>query len=70
MNERVEKRLERLSIAAKTIITNMECVLSDLEDVTEADDLFVIESAFKRAEKSASGAYELTLTAWDLFEEE
>lgn len=69
MNERVKTRLEKLSIAAKQIITDMECVLSDIEDVTETDDLFVIESAFERTKRNADDAYELTLSAWDLFEE-
>lgn len=70
MTKRAKTRLERLAVIAKSIITDMECVLSNIEDITEIDDLFMIESAFERAAKDADDAYALTSTIWDLFKEE
>lgn len=70
MNERVEKSLERIKTMARKIKGMCECIINDVDDVTESDDLFIIEQQFDRIMRAASDGYELAQSTYDEFDEE
>lgn len=70
MNERVEKKLQRIINMAKDIKGMCECIISDADEVTESSDLFVIEQQFERIMRAANDGHDFTQNTWDDFEEE
>ena len=70
MNERVEKKLQRIVSMANNITEMCECIISDAEEVTESSDLFIIEQQFERIMRAANNGHELTQNTYDDFEEE
>jgi len=70
MNERVEKKLQRIVNMVKDIKGMCECIISDADEVTESSDLFIIEQQFERIMRAADDAHELTQNTYDDFEEE
>lgn len=70
MNERVEKKLQRIVNVAKNIKGMCECIICDADEVTESDDLFIIEQQFERITRAANDGYDLTRNTYDDFDEE
>lgn len=70
MNERVEKSLERIKTMARNIKSMCDCIINDCDDVTESDDLFIIEQQFERIERLADNGYGYTQIIYDEFDEE
>lgn len=69
MNDKVKRELEKLKEIADYISDNIECVLSDIEDVESDDDLFIIESGFDRIKQKAVEGYEKTRSLYDEFDD-
>lgn len=69
MNERVEKKLQRIMNMAKDIKGMCECILDDTDEVTESSDLFIIEQQFERIMRAAENGHELVQNTYDEFDE-
>ena len=70
MNDAVKKQIEKMRSYAESIKTQAECILEDLEDIENDDDLFVIENGFSFIERNGRDGYDAAINTWDLFEEE
>ena len=70
MNNDVKKALKELEALVSKIQTDCECILSDIEDVENGMDMFVIEASFERIERNANDGYKKAQRTWDLFDEE
>ena len=64
------KKLTRIKNMVENIKSMCECALNDCDDVTESDDLFIIESQFDRIIRQAEDAKETVMSTYDEFEEE
>ena len=70
MNNKLEKKLEYIRNKAEEIISNMQCVLDDLETFEGYDELFTIESAMNRTVREAEDTITVIRNAYDDLEEE
>lgn len=66
----MEKKLEILKERAETIISNMKCVLDDIENFEGYDELYTMESAMTRTKHEAKLAYEMIRNMYDDLEED
>ena len=57
MNNDVKKALKELEALASKILTDCECILDDILDVEEGEDMFIIEASFERIKRNADDGY-------------
>lgn len=62
--------LTRLKNYANNIKTLAEMIIEDLDEVTEMDDLFTIESKFEQIHRDADTSIDVTRNKYDEFVEE
>ena len=65
MNDKLEKKLEYIRNKAEEIMSNMQCVLDDLEVFEGYDELFTIESAMNRTVRQAEDTITVIRNAYD-----
>ena len=70
MNNDVKKALKELEALASKILTDCECILDDILDVEEGEDMFIIEASFERIKRNADDGYKKAQAVWDLFDED
>lgn len=70
LTPKVEGQIVTMKKLAERIQTNVECILSDLDDVHDSDDMFIIEAAFARIRDLANGGYTEAAESMDEFEED
>ena len=70
MNEKVNKRLERIKEMVEAIQSSSKCILMDIEDVNSVEDMFCIENNFGMISRIANDAVDYVRNTEDEFEEE
>jgi len=53
MNDKIQRKLKIIADTARAIISDMECVLEDIDVVESDDDLPIIEGGFERTRRKA-----------------
>ena len=76
MNEKVITNLDRLKVMALEIESEIKCMLEDIEEAREAENLddfmgntFCIRAQIDRVERKARDMRDIVLRAEDLFDE-
>lgn len=66
----MEKKLEIIKERAETIISDMKCVLDDIENFEGYDELFTMENTMMRTMREASDTVDMIRNMYDDLEEE
>lgn len=66
----METKLKIIKERAKEIISDMQCVLDDIENFEGYDELFTMENAMMRTLRTANDTVDLIRNAYDELEEE
>jgi len=66
----IDNKLNMIKVAAQNIISNMNCVLNDIENFEGYDELSTIETAMRRTEREADSTIDIIMNAYDEIEEE
>lgn len=65
-----ENKLKTIKERTKGIISDMQCVLNDIENFEGYDDLFTMENAMMRTMRTASDTVDLIRNTYDELEED
>ena len=70
MNEKVNKRLERIKEMVVAIQSSSKCIFMDVDDVESVEDMFVIEHNFDMIRRIANDAVDYVRETEDEFDGE
>ncbi len=66
----MKQKIKIIKAKANEIISDMKCVLDDIENFEGYDELFTMESAMARTARTAKEVMEIIRNAYDELEEE
>jgi len=66
----MNNKLRIIKEKTEAIMSNMQCVLDDINNFEGYDELFTMESAMARTAREAKETYEMILNMYDELDEE